>query len=81
MAMWSHQQLDFVPIAVVQYQMPSDSSVDAGVAPAPPRMAFVGPPRDNRESGASTKILQRLGFKLFADAQDPDAGDVWEWRT
>jgi ribosomal-protein-alanine N-acetyltransferase len=34
-----------------------------------------------RESSASTKILQRLGFKLFGDAQDPDAGDVWEWRT
>jgi [ribosomal protein S5]-alanine N-acetyltransferase len=168
----------------VQYQMPSDSpSLAAGVAPAPPRMAFslvrcgtdgspltpisdvpeaivatypanadlyrrvrfippwvsyvavddgravgggafVGPPRDNRveiayftlkelqglgyatrtatalvaiarsadpsivisaftlrESSASTKILQRLGFKLFGDAEDPDAGDVWEWRT
>jgi RimJ/RimL family protein N-acetyltransferase len=34
-----------------------------------------------RESSASTKILQRLGFKLFGEAQDPDAGDVWEWRT
>jgi ribosomal-protein-alanine N-acetyltransferase len=34
-----------------------------------------------RESSASTKILQRLGFKIFGDAQDPDAGDVWEWRT
>jgi [ribosomal protein S5]-alanine N-acetyltransferase len=34
-----------------------------------------------RESNASTKILQRLGFKHFGDAQDPDAGDVWEWRT
>lgn len=34
-----------------------------------------------RESNASTKILQRLGLKLFGDAQDPDAGDVWEWRT
>jgi hypothetical protein len=53
--------------------------------------AFVGPPRDNpsivisgfalRESSASTKILQRLSFKLFGDAEDPDAGDVWEWRT
>lgn len=52
--------------------------------------AFVGPPRNNRveiayftqrESNASTKILQRLGFKLFGDAQDPDAGEVWEWRT
>jgi RimJ/RimL family protein N-acetyltransferase len=34
-----------------------------------------------RESSASTKILQRLGFDLFGDAQDSDAGDVWEWRT
>ena len=34
-----------------------------------------------RESNASTKILQRLGLRLFGDAQDPDAGDVWEWRT
>jgi hypothetical protein len=28
-----------------------------------------------------TKILQRLGFTLFGNARDPDAGDVWEWRT
>ncbi len=34
-----------------------------------------------RESNASTKILLRLGLKLFGEAQDPDAGDVWEWRT
>jgi [ribosomal protein S5]-alanine N-acetyltransferase len=34
-----------------------------------------------RESNASTKILQRLGLRLFGDAQDPEAGDVWEWRT
>jgi|SRR5450631_3549167 len=34
-----------------------------------------------RETNASTKILQRLGLKLFGDAHDPDAGDVWEWRT
>ena len=34
-----------------------------------------------REPNASTKILQRLGLKLFGDAHDPDAGDVWEWRT
>jgi ribosomal-protein-alanine N-acetyltransferase len=34
-----------------------------------------------RESNASTKILQRLGLRLFGDAQDPDAGDVWAWRT
>jgi ribosomal-protein-alanine N-acetyltransferase len=34
-----------------------------------------------RESNASTKILQRLGLRVFGDARDPDAGDVWEWRT
>lgn len=34
-----------------------------------------------RESNASTKILQGLGLRLSGDAQDPDAGDVWEWRT
>jgi [ribosomal protein S5]-alanine N-acetyltransferase len=34
-----------------------------------------------RESNASTKILQRLGLKVFGDARDPDAGDVWEWRS
>jgi RimJ/RimL family protein N-acetyltransferase len=34
-----------------------------------------------RESNASTKILQRLGLKVFGEAKDPDAGDVWEWRT
>ena len=34
-----------------------------------------------RENNASTKILRRLGLKLFGDAQDPDAGAVWEWRT
>jgi [ribosomal protein S5]-alanine N-acetyltransferase len=34
-----------------------------------------------RESNASTRILQRLGFRLFGDAQDSDAGDVWEWRS
>jgi [ribosomal protein S5]-alanine N-acetyltransferase len=34
-----------------------------------------------RESNASTRILQRLGLKLFGEARDPDAGDVWEWRT
>jgi ribosomal-protein-alanine N-acetyltransferase len=33
------------------------------------------------EQNASTRILQRLGFELFGDARDPDAGDVWEWRT
>jgi [ribosomal protein S5]-alanine N-acetyltransferase len=34
-----------------------------------------------RESNASTRILQRLGLKIYGDARDPDAGDVWEWRT
>jgi [ribosomal protein S5]-alanine N-acetyltransferase len=29
----------------------------------------------------STRILERLGFRLFGHARDPDAGDVWEWRT
>jgi ribosomal-protein-alanine N-acetyltransferase len=33
------------------------------------------------EHNASTKILKHLGFKLFGNARDPDAGDVWEWRT
>jgi ribosomal-protein-alanine N-acetyltransferase len=33
------------------------------------------------ENNASTTILQRLGFRLFGNARDPDAGDVWEWRT
>ena len=34
-----------------------------------------------RENNASTKILEKLGFKLFGDARDPYAGDVWEWRA
>ncbi len=34
-----------------------------------------------RESNASTKILRRIGLRLFGDAQDADAGAVWEWRT
>jgi RimJ/RimL family protein N-acetyltransferase len=34
-----------------------------------------------QEQNASTKILQRLGFTLFGNARDRDAGDVWEWRT
>jgi|HubBroStandDraft_2_1064218.scaffolds.fasta_scaffold463882_2 ribosomal-protein-alanine N-acetyltransferase len=34
-----------------------------------------------RESNASTRILQRLGLKVFGEARDSDAGDVWEWRT
>jgi RimJ/RimL family protein N-acetyltransferase len=32
------------------------------------------------QENASTRILHRLGFKLIGTAQDPDAGDVWEWR-
>jgi ribosomal-protein-alanine N-acetyltransferase len=34
-----------------------------------------------QEHNASTKILARLGFRLFGDARDADAGDVWEWRN
>lgn len=34
-----------------------------------------------RESNASTRVLQRLGLKLHGEARDPDAGDVWEWRS
>jgi [ribosomal protein S5]-alanine N-acetyltransferase len=34
-----------------------------------------------QEHNASTKILQHLGFTLFGNARDPDAGDVWEWRA
>src|ERR1700730_9362960 len=30
------------------------------------------------EQNASTTILRRLGFSLFGNARDPDAGDVWE---
>lgn len=33
------------------------------------------------EQNPSTRILQRLGFELFGNAQDQDAGDVWEWRA
>lgn len=33
-----------------------------------------------QELNPSTKILQRLGFRRFGDAHDPDAGAVWEWR-
>lgn len=31
------------------------------------------------ETNASTRILERLGFKQKGEAQDPDAGTVWEW--
>ncbi len=30
---------------------------------------------------ASTRILSRLGFTKTGMAHDPDAGEVWEWRT
>ena len=33
------------------------------------------------EFNASTKILDRLGFRMVGVAQDPDAGEVWEWRV
>lgn len=33
-----------------------------------------------QEDNASTRILQRLGFKIVGTAQDADAGEVWEWR-
>jgi [ribosomal protein S5]-alanine N-acetyltransferase len=33
-----------------------------------------------QQFNASTKILQRLGFVVFGNAHDADAGDVWEWR-
>jgi ribosomal-protein-alanine N-acetyltransferase len=28
----------------------------------------------------STRILERLGFRHTGSAQDPDEGDVWEWK-
>lgn len=34
-----------------------------------------------QEENASTKILRHLGLGLFGNAHDPDAGEVWEWRT
>jgi [ribosomal protein S5]-alanine N-acetyltransferase len=33
-----------------------------------------------RATNPSTKILRRLGFTIFGDAMDRDAGEVWEWR-
>lgn len=33
-----------------------------------------------RERNASVRILQRLGFVLNGEAEDPDAGRVWRWR-
>lgn len=32
------------------------------------------------ERNASVRILERLGFKQVGEAQDEDAGRVWEWR-
>ena len=32
------------------------------------------------EDNASTKILRRLGFTVVGTTQDPDAGEVWDWR-
>jgi RimJ/RimL family protein N-acetyltransferase len=34
-----------------------------------------------REENASTSILRHFGFTVIGEAQDPDAGTVWEWRT
>jgi ribosomal-protein-alanine N-acetyltransferase len=33
------------------------------------------------QENASTRVLNRLGFKVIGTAQDPDAGEVWEWRA
>ena len=33
-----------------------------------------------RETNASTRILERLGFAQDGEAVDPDAGTVWRWR-
>jgi len=33
-----------------------------------------------KEVNASTKILAALGFSMVGVAQDPDAGEVWEWQ-
>jgi len=33
-----------------------------------------------RESNASTKILERPGFRQVRDVLDDDAGLVWEWH-
>jgi [ribosomal protein S5]-alanine N-acetyltransferase len=30
---------------------------------------------------ASTRTLERLGFKRIGFARDADAGEVWEWRS
>ena len=33
------------------------------------------------ESNPSTRILERLGFRVVGTAQDDDAGEVLEWRA
>lgn len=33
-----------------------------------------------REHGASTRILQKLGFERWGDVDHPEDGLVWEWR-
>lgn len=33
-----------------------------------------------KEDNSSTRILKGLGFSRVGVAQDPDAGEVWEWR-
>lgn len=32
------------------------------------------------ERNASTRILEKLGFRRDGTAQDKDAGEVWQWR-
>jgi [ribosomal protein S5]-alanine N-acetyltransferase len=34
-----------------------------------------------QQPNASTRILERLGFKIVGLAQDAAAGEVWEWRN
>jgi [ribosomal protein S5]-alanine N-acetyltransferase len=45
-------------------------------APAIALRAFTLP-----TANPSTRILERLGFRLYGTAHDPDAGEVWEWRA
>lgn len=33
-----------------------------------------------REPGASTRILEKLGFRLRGDVVHPEDGEVWEWE-
>lgn len=37
--------------------------------------------RTTPRSGASTRILERLGFEHLGSVEDPDDGTVWEWRA